>query len=208
MPSLGIAELWHSHDANEWAKALHSYWEKIRPKSIALEKEMESLTPERFRTLSDEEWRQFIATNYFNWKHTNGLYRGNVCRHFSRNTIEQLARVKMELFRMNLSDTKRAITLIESLHGFGPSGASGLLAVMFPTEFGTADKFLVAALRNVSGLPEANIVRQMKPESLDIDDVTMLVTILRKKAVQNNERFSTNTWTPRKVDKVCWRLGH
>jgi hypothetical protein len=93
------------------------------------------------------------------------------------------------------------------LKGLGPAGASGLLAVMFPTAFGTVDQFAVKALQSIPDLPESSIVAKTKPQQLSLPDAAVLIAIMRRKAAENNQVFQTLAWTPRMVDKVLWTYG-
>lgn len=89
------------------------------------------------------------------------------------------------------------------------AGASGLLSVMFPREFGTVDQFVVKGLLKVEGIgaEERAALEKMNPEGLRVKDGELLVRMLREKARENNELFGTERWTPRKVDMVLWVLG-
>ena len=78
---------------------------------------------------------------------------------------------------------------------------------MYPQKFGTVDEFVVKALRQVNGLPEATALARMNPEDLTIRDGAMIVGILQRKAAANNRNFKSNAWTPRKLDKVLWTYG-
>ncbi len=48
----------------------------------------------------------------------------------------------------------------------------------------------------------------MNPQNPTDDDAVLLVQIMRRKALQLNELFHTKEWTPRKIDKILWTLGH
>jgi hypothetical protein len=58
------------------------------------------------------------------------------------------------------------LRIAKEIHGLGTAGASGLLALMFPQRFGTVDQFVVKALKQVEGLPEAADIDRIKPEAL------------------------------------------
>jgi hypothetical protein len=78
---------------------------------------------------------------------------------------------------------------------------------MYPHKFGTVDRFVVKALSQVDGLPEAEAIAQMHPEGLSVKDGVLLIEILRRKAEDNNRLFNSETWTPRKLDMVLWTYG-
>ncbi|MCC6208980.1 MAG: hypothetical protein IT488_12635 [Gammaproteobacteria bacterium] len=91
---------------------------------------------------------------------------------------------------------------------------------MHPAQFGTVDEFLVLALAEVQGLPEGQELKEMairineskKPKgkafSISLRAGVLLIGLLRRKAVENNESFTSSFWTPRKIDKVLWAFGH
>ena len=93
------------------------------------------------------------------------------------------------------------------MRGLGTAGASGLLAILFPGFFGTVDQFVVKSLLAVEGLSERGTIEKMKPTFLSIDDGVVLISIMRKQAKNLNRLFSTNIWTPRKIDMVLWSVG-
>jgi hypothetical protein len=47
----------------------------------------------------------------------------------------------------------------------------------------------------------------MNPEALTIADGVLLIELFRRKASDNNRLFNSDTWTPRKIDKVLWTYG-
>jgi hypothetical protein len=54
------------------------------------------------------------------------------------------------------------------IKGLGIPGASGLLSVMYPAEFGTVDQFVVKALRETDVVETAAHLSKMNPMSLTI----------------------------------------
>ena len=93
------------------------------------------------------------------------------------------------------------------IHGLATAGASGLLAILFPNDFGTVDQFVVKVLNNVEGINYADELSKMNPNSLSIKDGVVLTKIFREKADELNKKFGTNFWTPRKIDMVLWSFG-
>ena len=94
-----------------------------------------------------------------------------------------------------------------AIHGLGTAGASGLIALMYPQKFGTVDQFAVKALWQVEGLPEAEALVRMNPDSLTISDGVLIIGVLRRKAGDLNRTFKSAIWTPRKLDMVLWTFG-
>lgn len=99
------------------------------------------------------------------------------------------------------------LVVASEIRGLGAAGALGLLALLYPAAFGTADQFVVKALRGIPDLPEAPVVAEMDPEQLTLADAIALVAIMRRRAAENNGAFGTSSWTPRMVDKVLWTYG-
>jgi hypothetical protein len=97
-----------------------------------------------------------------------------------------------------------AIETAKRIDGLGVPGASGLLALLFPSYFWTVDFFLVKTLKEVTGLAEEARVMQMSGKALTTDDAVVLTTIMRRKALENAGKFDDPTWTPRKIDMVLW----
>ncbi len=128
-------------------------------------------------------------------------------------------KIRDELLSVDASNTGAGLRIACKVGGLGPAGASGLLALMYPQDFGTVDVFLLAALSNVRSLAEADEIcrleaRRMRAAdrrssfALSQGDAVMLIEVMRRQAAALNSRFSTDQWTPRKVDKVLWTSGH
>ncbi len=66
---------------------------------------------------------------------------------------------------MDKDNIQQCLAVACSIRGLGTAGASGLLAVLFPTSFGTVDQFAVKALVKIPELPESNLIVGMNPES-------------------------------------------
>jgi hypothetical protein len=127
-----------------------------------------------------------------------------VKRALSKPTADQIRR---RLLSLDPDDIRLGLKAGCDIRGLGTAGASGLLALMYPQKFGTVDQFAVKALRQVEDLPEAKSLARMNPENLTISDGVLLIEILRRKAADNNRIFKSETWTPRKLDKVLWTYG-
>jgi hypothetical protein len=111
------------------------------------------------------------------------------------------------LLTLDTDDIRSSLEVVDEIRGLGTAGASGLLALMYPQKFATVDQFVVKALRQVDGLPEAEPIARMDPEGLSVKDGVLLIDILRRKAADNNRAFNSKTWTPRKLDMVLWTYG-
>ena len=118
--------------------------------------------------------------------------------------MDELLNKKEKILHINRENIKESLEE-SKIHGLGPAGVSGLLSLFYPEHFGTADQFVVINLKEVQDLPErAQILAIKDPKSLTMNQAALLITIMRRKAKKLNILFNTNTWTPRKVDKVLW----
>lgn len=208
---IGIVELWRSPDARVWDEALARYWDFVRPGNLDLERHMESLEVERILRLDAHGWYDFLLNEYFRWKYTARNRYASTTKHLRQyaetGTLAALGTIRDRLFAFDLRDIGAGLSIASAIRGLGPAGASGLLALLFPAAFGTADQFVVKALWSIPDLPESSIVTKMKPEQLTLLDATVLFAIMRRKAAENNQAFQTSAWTPRMVDKVLWTYG-
>ena len=205
-----IARLWECRDEAQWRLALDHYWTNPTVQRVLkVEECMESLELEQVKHYGPTEWLGFLE-KYFEWKFT-GNYLPQKLDYLRETGVQQLFSVKETLFafdEFDLHDTRKCLNTVRSpnIKGLQFAGASGLLAVLFPQYFGTADKFVVEALRQIDSLPEKQRVAEMNPNSLTERDAVLLIDIMRRKAKQLNGWFATDFWTPRKVDKILWDL--
>lgn len=206
-----IAQLWVSSDPKAWEDALDRYWSFVQPRNLALERSLEKLDVERLRRMNAREWYDFLTNEYFRWKYTAPNRYASTTRHLRRyvddDSLGDLDRIRSRLLTLDTDDIQLGLEAASGIRGLGTAGASGLLALMYPRKFGTVDQFMVKALRQVNGLPEAAALAQMNPDSLTVRDGVLIIGILRRKAAENNRVFKSDTWTPRKVDKVLWTFG-
>lgn len=208
-----IGELWHSSNSIAWDEALARYWGRVKPCNVGLERALDAPNlVERVRSFNAKEWYQFLRDEYFRWKYTDPRWyartTGYLKRYVDEHELDVLDAIRQRLLKIDRTDVEGALKVAcgrtDGIHGLGPPGASGLLALLYPDTFATVDKFVVEALQKVNGLPEAAAIAQMKPDALSISNGVSLIAIMQRKADENNRAFATRTWTPRKVDKVLW----
>jgi hypothetical protein len=206
-----VAELWDSADAAPWERAMERYWTLVKPANLALEHEMEELTPAAIEHLDAEEWLEFLQQRYFRWKYTApnryATTTAALRRQVDRIGADALLRIRDRILVSLDGPVDRALTAACDIGGLGPAGASGLLALLRPDAFATIDQFVAKALSEVESLPEHAAVCRMSPEGLTIKDGVVLITIMRRKAASLNAAFGVDSWTPRKVDMVLWTCG-
>lgn len=206
-----ISVLWNSRDEQLWLTALENYWQKLSGEQLLLERKMDSLKTESVRFMSVDEFFSFLYEEFYVWKYTNKFYltvnRKQLWKYFSEKKMNELELIKEELFSLEHTNIKKCLSCAKKLRGLGTAGASALLSILFPSDFGTVDQFVVKSLLKISNLPEHERIEQMNPESLKLDDGVLLVNIMKNKAEELNEIFVTDFWTPRKIDMILWSIG-
>lgn len=210
-----ITELWASLNQRDWDAALKCYWENPSVKrNLKIEEYMDKLNLDSIRNLDRHEWYEFLK-KYFRWKFTDPRFLPTRLNDLAKNSLETLLSIKEKLFAFDPSDIRKGLEITTSkkgIKGLGPAGASGLLAVLFPKWFGTADTFVVKALCKIESLPERREVLAMirlDPKNkeyvqLNEKDAGLLINIMRKKAIGLNALFGPVGWTPRMVDMILW----
>ena len=209
---LTVAELWRSRDPKAWAAALERYWKFVQPSNMAIERALDRLDINRIRGLDAKGWYEFLRSEYFRWKYTApNRYATTTCslaKYLDEPTgLEKLHAIKVRLLGIAPTDIRTGLTAAKEIKGLGTAGASGLLALMYPSTFATVDQFVVKALQDVGGLPEADALAKMKPLALTSQNGVTLIGIMTRKATDNNRLFGTAEWTPRKIDQVLWTYG-
>ncbi len=206
-----INELWHSSNTHAWNQALERYMRFVKPADAELIRELEPLNLERIRELDAQGWYDFMFDKYFRWKYTAANRLATTRRSLSKYTengrLDELLSIKERLLSFPKRDIKQGLLIATSIHGLGIAGASGLLTLMYPDQFGTVDQFVVKALREVEGLPQRAALERMNPEGLKLPDGEILIEIMRHKSAENNRIFTMACWTPKKIDEILWTYG-
>lgn len=204
-----VKNLWNSHDQAAWHDALGQYWEAPSVlRNLEIEKFMDTLDVGSIRTTNTDGWRAFL-TVYFHWKFTESRWLDTRLQNLAANSESALLSIKKNLFSLTpsqLSDTTKALRIVTQIKGLSWAGGSGLLAVLFPNLFGTADQFVVKSLNAIPSLPERLSVVSIEPTNLRERDAVLLIKIMRSKAASLNALFGTSEWTPRKIDMILWTL--
>ena len=203
------SRLWDSSIEEEWESHLKRYWTFIKPCHMAIEKEFDSFNANTVQKMDENEWYDFLKNKYFYWKYTApNRYKTTTIQLEKylgpEDSLDKLYLIKQNLFQFDKEDIETGLKTAQQIRGLGTAGASGLLAVLFPNYFATVDQFVVKALSDVKFLPEEEVIKGMNPEQLTIKDGVILTSIMRNKANELNQNFSSDQWTPRKVDIVLW----
>lgn len=206
-----IRDLWDSCESADWDQALQQYWMFVRPGNLVLEKQLDVLNIQRLQELSPQGWFDFLKDEYFRWKYTApNRYATTTIqlkKYLDPGQLEELDDIRSKILNFDRSDIRLGLTIAKKIRGLGTAGASGLLALIYPSSFATVDQFVVKALRMVGNLPDADALSRMNPQNLTVSDGALLIDILTRKARELNCLFKTTTWTPRKIDMVLWTYG-
>jgi len=204
----GTRELWNTSDPDLWQDALNRYWTFVKPSNLEIEKEMDRLDAETVKAMNPKAWFEFLLEKCFRWKYTAPNRYASTTKilrtYAANNELAALHAIKERLFVMDRENIQQCLAIACSIRGLGIAGASGLLAILFPAQFGTVDQFVVKALAKIPELPERDLIAAMSPESLKLSEGTILIRIMRRKADELNRVSSLVEWTPRKVDMVLW----
>lgn len=206
-----INSLWWSYDEDAWLNALEGYYALLNEKQLPLEFEIEDIDALEIGALTKFEFYDFLHDKYFVWKYTQknrlATTRKSLEKYINENRIDELESIHKSLFSADHSNIEECLSIVSQIRGLGTAGASGLLAVLFPEDFGTVDQFMVKALEKIEDLDEHEKIEKMNPDGLKIKDGVVLINIMREKAEELNELFDTDYWTPRKIDMILWSIG-
>jgi hypothetical protein len=201
---MSIGALWRSTDVRAWDAALAHF------RNNELDQRLGTLDLDRLRHMDARGWHDFLGVEFLHRIDASaGLHSRTIrsLRAFGdRRGIEVLDEYRKRLLTLDPTDITAALKVAAAIPGFGITGGSGLLSLLYPGEFGTIDKFLVKALRDVEGLPEAVAVARMEPRRMYIRDGVILIGILRRKAAELRSVFGT-PWTPCMVSDVLRTVG-
>ena len=203
---MNMNELWHSTKEDDWLQGLDLYWRQVSADNRQLEESLEVLDPNDVRQMNVNEFYLFLHDTYFVWKYTAKNRLATTRMHLKKHLFDLtvLEKIQRDLFSFDKLQIHTGLEIATKINGLGISGASGLLAILFPDYFGTVDQFVVKSLCRIDELTERSSLLRMNPESLTLKNGVVLETIMRAKADELNGRFGTNTWTPRKIDKILW----
>ena len=121
--------------------------------------------------------------------------------------MQKLESVRQRLIARENDSKADSIRMMMGKHGgvygLAVAGASGLLALVYPEEFGTVDVMVTKALKIV-GIHE---VQNINPKAISVANAETMIEIMRVKAANLNRVLHSNKWTPRLVDRVLWTAG-
>jgi hypothetical protein len=212
-PRLSMVELWNSKDPSEWDYCEGELYDAaVKPENRSVERELERPgLRERIARMDAAQFYAFLRDEYFKWKFTAEPERSQspryLARHVTDGTMDRVERARRNLISRGEVSKGGSIWMLmgrnEGIHGLAVAGASGLLALVYPEEFGTVDVMVTRALQKV-GLRE---VMKINPEKIEVEDAVTMIEIMRIKALELNRMFGANKWTPRLIDRVLWVAG-
>ena len=208
---VNINSLWSSDNEQAWLDALEHYYSLLSDNQLLLDKRMEAINAEEIKNLSVKDFYIFLHDDYYVWKYTQknrlATTRKQLERYISESRIYELEFIMQRLFLADRENIFECLSLVSNIRGLGVAGASGLLSILFPHDFGTVDQFVVMSLLNIENLKEHSQIESMNPQSLKTKDGEILIRIMRQKAASLNAQFNTSFWTPRKIDMILWSIG-
>ena len=206
-----ISGLWYHGTESEWKNALKGYYYMLGMEQRPIEEYFEHLDAVAVGKLDAKAFYEFLHDQYFVWKYTakNRLAttRKNLEKYIDNGELSDLGNIQKRLFAAPKSDVRACLKIASEIRGLGTAGASGLLAVLFPKDFGTVDQFVAKRLQEINHPIYHAELSNIRPEVLKIHEGVILIEIMREKAKELNRKFNTDFWTPRKIDMVLWAFG-
>ncbi len=201
---------------NLWLATVQSAWDfaegplydrRVKPRNRQLERRLErDGLRDRLATITTNPFYDFLRNEYFPWKFTDqylGKQQSYLAKHKSLGQMDRLERVRRRLVNRNGLDAEAMIEMVlgqnGGIHGLGVAGATGLLALTYPEEFGCVDKMVVREFNAVGLFLEVN------SGAIRVKDAAAMIAAMNKKARELNKAFGNiNKWTPRTVDRALW----
>lgn len=202
-----INEIWNSKEISVWKDALaKATMETGRDDSI--ETKMSKLNVEYIQHLPVEDFYSFLHDDYFVWKYTAKHRLASTRKSLKKHEtdMEKLREIQDGLFSFKLSEIGKGLEIAHQIKGLGISGASGLLALLFPSYFGTVDEMVVRALLTCDEYRDDAIIKAINPQDIKRKDAVYLIEQFKKKAHELNVLSNEYCWRPRDIDVILWHF--
>ena len=208
-----LNDLWTSATEEGWKNALDNYDQLIEGRDIDvrwIESYIRRVRAEDIRQLSSIEFYFFLYDKYLFWRYAakpNRLAttRKALKQYLEKSKWDELAAIQRMLFSMDHTNIEGCIEVALQISGLGINGgATGLLAVLFPEDFGTVDNRTLELLKGIPSLEDELSPISHKEQLTTASDSAILIDIMRKKTKLLNEQFPNLNWTPRKFDMALW----
>jgi hypothetical protein len=214
-----ISWLWnHPKSEGCWKDALWRYDEIVLRLSLeqrAIEQKIAALDYKKIKNVCStvRKFYKFLYTDYFPWifmhPHRIASTRKELRKYDSENFLAELNDIRKELFSplFDVNDISKGLRAAMKIRGLGPTGASGLLAVLFPDYYATVSRGVVFSFQQIK-FRNAERVQEINPKQIRPKDAVVLIELMKEKSVQLNKANSTDFWTPRKIDMVLDAHSH
>ena len=202
-----INEIWNSKEISVWKDALAEATKETE-RDNSIETKMSKLNIEYIQHLPVEDFYSFLHDDYFVWKYT-AKHRLTSTRNSLKkyeNDMNELREIQDGLFSFDLSKTRLGLQAAGEIYGLGVAGASGLLALLFPSYFGTVDEMVVRALLTCDEYRDDAIIKAINPQDIKRKDAVYLIEQFKKKAHELNELSNEYCWRPRDIDVILWHF--
>ena len=182
-----INEIWNSKEISVWKDALAEAT-KETGRDDSIETKMSKLNVEYIQHLPVEDFYSFLHDDYFVWKYTakNRLASTRNSLKKYENDMNELREIQDGLFSFDLSKTRLGLQAAGEIYGLGVAGASGLLALLFPSYFGTVDEMVVRALLTCDEYRDDAIIKAINRQDIEEDEAVYLIEQFKKKAHELN----------------------
>ena len=202
-----IKEIWNSKDENIWKIALEEYNTNIDKKILNIENEITQHDEESLGNLTPNDWFELLQ-KYFEWKYSsNKVSYSNRVNDLGKNELTTLYTIKNYFLHTDKKEIEKNLQILIKISGLGISGASGLLALLYPEIYGTVDQFVIKSLDRTCMFPELEYVdpKCLSTSEKGIRLIIHIIEILQEKANELNTIFKTEFWNPRKIDIILWK---
>ena len=202
-----INEIWNSKEISVWKDALaKATMETGRDDSI--ETKMSKLNVEYIQHLPVEDFYSFLHDDYFVWKYTakNRLASTRKSLKKYETNMEKLREIQEELFNFDLSKIDKGLEIAHKIEGLGVAGASGLLALLFPSYFATVDDMVIRALLTCDEYRDDATIKAINRQDIEEDEAVYLIEQFKKKAHELNALSNEYCWRPRDIDVILWHF--
>ena len=220
-----LVSLWRSNEVSAWRDALAKYWNH-RPvrRNIDVERHMDRLTPEDRDVIlaSGAALVDFLEHWYYSWKFFSiapydiPKHQAKVRAEYATNPAKYDA-IARSLGSLNPDNVEQCLTYVasRSIPGLQISAGSGVLAVLYPTWFGTVDQHTLRALQTLDGdgaewlrrhIPGPETFFPANNNDLGRHAAKLMTQLYRQKSQELAQLDEETGWTPRRVEMVCYIL--
>lgn len=202
-----INEIWNSKEISVWKDALAEATEETG-RDDSIETKMSKLNVEYIQHLPVEDFYSFLHDDYFLWKYTAKNRLASTRKQLKKHEkdMDELREIQNGLFSFDLSKIRLGLQAAGEIYGLGVAGASGLLALLFPSYFGTVDEMVIRALLTCDEYRDDTTIKAINPQAIKRKDAVYLIEQFKKKAHELNALSNEYCWRPRDIDVILWHF--